>query len=276
MVIENNAVKEKARELGARFVGIGPVERWKDAPETLRPESVIKNAKSVIVIGVPIPRGMVETIPSHLWSREHGHLMGSKVDEITDELANWLEDQGFKSTPIGGLAMAKDVHKKFTKALGDLPYTIYSDFPEAGLALNWAGTRVGMGTMGKNGNLLVKGFGPCVILGGVVTTAEIGADPLIEDEICTDCNKCVEGCPGKAISKDGEPGKPIFDAKACFLMNAAEGRTLKAAMEKGDTYIVDNLMKTMFMQSEATPATCVCGKGCLADCPIDSRAKKLK
>ena len=276
MVIENKVVKEKARELGARFVGIGPVVRWKDAPPTMRPESILPKAKSVIVIGVPIPRGMVETIPSHLWCREHGHLMGTKVDEITDELANWLEDQHFKSTPVGGLAIAKDVHKKFTKALGDLPYTIYSDFAEAGLALNWAGSRVGMGTMGKSGNLLVEDFGPNVILGGVITTAEIEPDPMLDYEICTDCDKCVTGCPGQAISKDGEPGKPVFDATKCFLTNAAEGRTLKVALDKGDKNVSDYLMKTIFMQSEATPANCVCGKGCLADCPIDSRAKKLK
>ncbi|MGD1061531.1 MAG: hypothetical protein ABR879_08760, partial [Methanomassiliicoccales archaeon] len=178
MAIDNKKVKEKAKDLGARFVGIGSVDRWKEAPETMRPESVLPKAKSVIIVCVPIPRGMVETIPSHLWSREHGHLMGTKVDEITDELANWLEDQRFKSTPVGGLAIAKDVHKKFTKLLGDAPYPIYSDFLEAGLALNWAGWKAGIGTMGKSGNLLVEEFGPNVILGGVITTAEIEPDPI--------------------------------------------------------------------------------------------------
>jgi epoxyqueuosine reductase QueG len=276
MTIENKKVKEKARELGARFVGIGSADRWKEAPQTVRPEAVLPKAKSVIVIGVPIPRGMVETIPSHLWSREHGHLMGSKVDEITDELANWLEDQRFKSTPVGGLAMAKDVHKKFTKVLGDVPYPIYSDFPEAGLALNWSGWRAGLGTMGKSGNLLIEEFGPNVILGGVITTADIEPDPMLDYEICNNCDKCVEGCPGGAISKDGTPGMPVFDAARCFLTNAAEGRTLKAALDRGDKNVSDYLMKTIFMQSESTPATCVCGKGCLADCPIDSRARKLK
>ena len=87
MPIDNRKVKLKAKQLGARFVGIGSADRWKEAPEHARPGAIMKNAKSVIVIGVPIPRGMVETIPSHLWAREHGHLMGTKVDEITYELS---------------------------------------------------------------------------------------------------------------------------------------------------------------------------------------------
>lgn len=165
MNVDNKKVKEKARELGARFVGIGSADRWKVAPDNLRPENVLPGAKSVIVIGVPIPRGMVETIPSHLWAREHGHLMGAKVDEITDELANWLEDQRAKSTPVGGLAIAKAFMKIFSKILNDVPYPIYDMFTEGGLALNWAGFLAGIGTMGKSGNLLIEDFGPNVILG---------------------------------------------------------------------------------------------------------------
>ena len=149
-------------------------------------------------------------------------------------------------------------------------------FTEGGLALNRAAVMAGLGTMGKSGNMLVEGFGPNVILGGVVTTAEIEPDPMIDYQICDDCNKCVEACPGEAISKEGAPGKPIFDAAKSWMTNAMEGRALKTAMERGDKSVADILMKTVFMQTGATPATCICGAGCLAACPIDSRAKKLK
>lgn len=276
MKISNIEVKEKAQKLGARFTGIGSVDRWKTAPVNLKPENVLPAAKSVIVIGVPIPRGMVETIPSHLWAREHGHLMGSKVDEITDELAVWLEDQNAKSTPIGGLSIAKSFMEDFSKALNNTPYPTYDMFTAGGLALNRAAVLTGVGTLGKSGNLLVEGYGPNVILGAVVTTAEIEPDPIINHEICNNCNKCIELCPGGAISKEGTPGNPVFDAKKCWLTNAMEGRTVKAALDKGDKAVADFLIKTIFMQTDATPATCICGAGCLVACPKDSRIRKLR
>ena len=276
MVISNQSVKEKSKALTARVVGVASVDRWKEAPETVRPESVLPGAKSVIIFGVPIPRGMVETIPGHLWSREHGHLMGGKVDEISTELAYWLEDEGFKSCPIGGLSMPKDVYYTISKALGGVPYNDFEFYKPGGIALNMAGAAAGIGTLGKSGNLLVPKYGPNIILGGVVTTAEIEPDPLLDYELCTDCDDCIGRCPGDAISKDGEAGKPIFDPVKCWLMNAVEGRTLKKAMDAGDTAVSEYLTKTIFMQSEATPATCICGEGCLASCPIDNRIKKLK
>ncbi|KKL05632.1 hypothetical protein LCGC14_2604100, partial [marine sediment metagenome] len=110
-----------------------------------------------------------------------------------------------------------------------------------------------------------------IILGAVLTTAEIEPDPIMDYELCTDCDDCIEKCPGDAISKDGEAGKPIFDPIKCWLMNAVEGRTFAKATEAGDTAVIENLQKTVFMLSEATPATCICGEGCLASCPIDNR-----
>ncbi len=276
MRIDKASVKRKAQELGARFVGIASVDRWKGAPETVRPESVVPGAKTVIVIGVPIPRGMVETIPGHLWAREHGHLMGTKVDEIATELALWIEEQGFKASPIGGLSIPKDTFKTFSEALGGTPYPVYEFYKAGGVALNRAGYLAGIGTIGKSGNLVVENFGPNVILGGVVTTLEIEPDPMLEYEICDDCNKCVEACPAGAISKEGKPGNPVFDPIKCWLTNAVEGRTLKTAMDRGDKNVADFLQKTVFMLTEATPATCVCGAGCLVSCPLDKRAKKLK
>jgi len=139
-----------------------------------------------------------------------------------------------------------------------------------------AGAAAGIGTLGKSGNLLVPKYGPNIILGGVITTAEIEPDPIMDYELCTDCDDCIGRCPGDAISVDGEAGKPIFDPIKCWLMNAVEGRTLKKAMDAGDTAVSENLTKTIFMQSEATPATCICGDGCLTSCPVDNRIKKLK
>lgn len=275
MTISNQAVKDKAIELTAKVVGIAPAERWEKAPDSVKPEAVVPGASSVIVFGVPIPRGMVETIPGHLWAREHEHLMASKVDEISTELAYWIEDQGFKSCPIGGLSIPKDTYGAFTDALKGAPYDDWKFYKEGGIALNRAGELAGIGTLGKSGNLLVPKYGPNIILGGVVTTAEIEPDKLMEHQLCTDCDDCVEACPGEAIAIEGEPGNPMFDPVKCWLTNAVEGRVLSQAMKREDKAVAEYLSKTVFLQSGATPATCICGAGCLTECPIDNR-RKLK
>jgi len=67
-----------------------------------------------------------------------------------------------------------------------------------------------------------------------------------------------------------------FDMVKCFLTNAAEGRLLTTAMEKKDQAVQDLLVKTLIGSSEHTPATCICGAGCMTACPVDPRKKALK
>lgn len=262
---------ESAKKHGAAIVGIASVDRFDKTPEYARPTTMLPGAQSVIVFGVPIPRGAVETIPSHIWTRLHGHLMGVMVDDIAWKLALELEDAGYKSVDVGGLVVGKSIFDKMVRVLGNKPYPIHDFETDGELALNWAGQAAGLGTVGTNSLLLTEQFGPNVILGAVVTTAKLEPDPLVEEELCTECGNCVEKCPAGAIGEDR-----TFDMAKCFLMNAAEGRLLQKAMNAKDEAVQDNVMKTIIAMTEHTPATCICGAGCLASCPVDPRKKALK
>lgn len=264
-------VIESTKKYGAAIVGIASMDRFDKAPEYARPSTILKDAQSVVVFGVPIPRGAVETIPSHIWTRLHGHLMGVYVDDIAWKLALDLEAAGHKSVNIGGLVVGKSIFNKMVDALGGVPYPIHDFETEGELALNWAGEAAGLGTVGINSLLITKDFGPNVILGAVVTTAKLEPDPLIEEGLCDECFNCVEKCPGGALGEDGS-----FDMVKCFLMNAAEGRVLSMAIEKKDAMVQEVLTKTLLSLTEHTPATCICGAGCLAACPKDPRRKSLK
>jgi epoxyqueuosine reductase QueG len=231
----------------------------------------LKDARSVIVFGVPIPRGTVETIPSHIWTRLHEHLMGVLVDDIAWKLALELEAAGYKSIDIGGLVVGKSIFNKMVDALGGVPYPIHDFESEGELALNWAGQAAGLGTVGTNSLLITKEYGPNVILGAVVTAAKLEPDPLIEESLCDECYSCVEKCPAGAMGEDGS-----FDMVKCFLMNAAEGRVLSKAMEKKDAVVQEVLVKTLLSLTGHAPATCICGAGCLVACAKDPRRKALK
>ena len=76
MISENilkNEIRVKCKKLGIPLVGFAPVERWRHPPKTLPnnfkewipekfwPQSIYPEAKTVVVIGLPIQLPIVET-----------------------------------------------------------------------------------------------------------------------------------------------------------------------------------------------------------------------
>ena len=73
-----------------------------------------------------------------------------------------------------------------------------------------AAVRAGVGWWGKNTMVLVPGHGPWVLLGSVVTDAELEASgPMARD--CGTCSACLPACPTGALI---EPG--VLDARLCL------------------------------------------------------------
>ena len=82
----------------------------------------------------------------------------------------------------------------------------------------WA-VRAGVGTVGLSGKLIVPGAGADVVLGEVLTTAELPTTPPLSVELCDGCGRCVEACPAGAL--DGRGG---VDARKCLSCLTIEHR----------------------------------------------------
>ncbi|MGI9604181.1 MAG: tRNA epoxyqueuosine(34) reductase QueG, partial [Acidimicrobiales bacterium] len=81
-----------------------------------------------------------------------------------------------------------------------------------------AARRAGLGWYGKNANILIPGLGSWVVLGSILTDAElIPAAELVPDG-CGPCRRCLDGCPTGAIVAPG-----VVDARSClaWLVQAA-------------------------------------------------------
>ena len=66
---------------------------------------------------------------------------------------------------------------------------------------------IGVGRIGKNGLLFHSEYGPRLVLGGVVTTAELPVSvwPAHDHQGCPDdCNVCQQQCPVGAIDPVGK------------------------------------------------------------------------
>jgi len=73
----------------------------------------------------------------------------------------------------------------------------------------WA-VRSGIGFTGRNGCLIVPGYGSWVFLSEVLTTLEIKADTPCVDS-CMDCGACVRNCPVGALDSGCSP-----DCRRCL------------------------------------------------------------
>ncbi len=96
------------KSLGIPLVGFAPVERWQAPPEELPtklspwipeefwPQSIFPEARTVIVIGLPVALPIVETAPS-IYYNELYKTVNAMLDSKANEIANFLTEKGYGS-----------------------------------------------------------------------------------------------------------------------------------------------------------------------------------
>jgi epoxyqueuosine reductase QueG len=120
-----------------------------------------------------------------------------KVRSISRELAMTLEGQGYSALAIPPF---------LPMDMSDGKYGMVGS-----VDLRRTAVEAGIGSYGKSGLVLVKGFGPRVRLGAVLTSAPLKPTKKKVASLCPEkCRVCLSGCPGKAL-----PGKGEVDKRAC-------------------------------------------------------------
>jgi len=190
------AIQKWCEKLEIPLLGVASVDRWKEPPfqpwmpEEFYPQSIYPEARSVIVIGLPISLPVLETSPS-VYYRELYSTVNSLLDQYTYRLSNFLNERGHPSVFV-----PRDGYSGI-KALLRNPVAFFSHRHAALLA--------GLGNFGTNNMLLTPQYGPRVRFGSVFTAAELPPDPLLKEELCTRCMRCVKMCPAKALDEKDYP-----------------------------------------------------------------------
>lgn len=209
-------LKHKCRTLGIPLVGFASIERWKNPPELpnvfpewipeeFRPQSIYPEAKTVIVIGLPVSLPIVETAPS-IYYQELYKTVNSMLDSKAYEIANFLNEKGFSS-----IYLPRDGYGDI-RILIDKPFAFFSHKHAAYLA--------GLGSFGHNNVLLTEEYGPRVRFTSIFTSAQIKPDPIKTRDLCIHCLLCVKNCPVGAIPKKGAFPPPM-DKRSCARRSAA-------------------------------------------------------
>lgn len=160
--------------------------------------------------------------------------------------------------------------------------------PENQMNFSDAAVKCGIGEKGLSGSVLTEAFGPMIRYCFILTDAVIEPDEIKPAHLCDKCGKCVNACPGKAISKNGE-----LDPWQCTVYyNGANG--LKNPFMPPDAFAdLNNRLEIIAGEAKVTPETAkiildkiffyppaqhayqcsICGKACDTECYIHLEEK---
>ena len=197
MTLTSQQVKKFAYSAGADLCGIANMERFEGAPEQMDPRYIFPGARSAIVLGRRIPRGVYRGIEEGThWSNYtfygYNRLNTLMLPTAQYATACFVEDHGFEATPVyPGVSEAEPQGKRLRE--GQPAPTVYPNIRIAAVA-------AGLGEMGWSKVFLSPQFGPRQRLCMILTDAELEPDPLVKpNSICNLCMACVEDCPGHCI-----------------------------------------------------------------------------
>jgi epoxyqueuosine reductase len=208
------AVKAKAKALGADLVGIARGDVLdRHPPDPTRPQTPSRitpdDSKSVVILARKLLTG-VNRLRGHddRHKQYSTELVLTDLEEIELKLVYFLEDAGFPSITV------PPVHfdPRHYDPKGDT---------RGPLSLAHAAVEAGLGTLGLNLMLLTPEYGPRVMLGAVLTSAELEPDRPLAEPLCQGeaCGRCLLACPADAI------GQWTLDKERCSPLASPYGFT---------------------------------------------------
>ena len=169
--------------------GVAPVSSFEDAEERMHPAYYIRGAQSVIVLGLQVPKPIVEQVERRTtpypYMRFAKALINDELDTIANQVSRFLARQGYECLPTP----ANDWRD---------PRTLK---PMVSHVLS--AVAAGLGEVGWHNMLLTPEFGPRQKLVTIITNAPLEPGHVYDGPpICDRCMRCVEECNIGAIASE--------------------------------------------------------------------------
>jgi hypothetical protein len=208
------AVKELARACGADLCGIASMDRFEGAPAQMDPRELYPDARSAIVLGVRILRGVLRGVEEGTFFIGYSAMGYGGINWVRMPMLLWqfcasLEDAGWEALPIPNIDQWSNanLHTRTPGTGGEVrpefsrPVAPGKPAPDVFPNLRIAAFAAGLGEIGYGRLLLTPQFGPRQRLMMVLTDAELEPDPLYDGPpLCDRCMNCVRECAGAALS----------------------------------------------------------------------------
>jgi len=186
-------VKELALCLGAAAVGITTNDTLAGGPPSVDLAYVLPGAASAVSFLVPLGQQYIEPYLKKEDRRSYeldNVRTNTLASGISFEIASYLNQKGYPSA-----AQAANLVYRT-----DTPNGPHDEKPP--ISHRYLAVRSGIGHFGLSGNVITKDFGAAVILGSLVTTAELTpTEPLPpEENYCDGCRLCMAACASGYMS----------------------------------------------------------------------------
>lgn len=285
-------IKRKARELGASICGIGDVELMRGEDPQRNPFSILPNAKCVIGFGVKVPRGLYQAMDRKSQYYNYTNLGVKYIDESFAEIfllkmGALIENEGYdaclqRSIPGFRIQGDKTTNPEVSKVY-ELQFASAvapgKPVPDVVIDFNKTAEVCGLGKAGMHGKVIVPGYGTFMRFFFIITDMPLKTDAPFEKSLCDKCGKCLDACPGKAISEDGvDSWQCSVYYRGAHQNNPFAGEdTLKDHPEReqilsGEKRFDKQAAEEVYGQLKFLPAThlgyvpCLCGKACEMVC----------
>jgi len=175
-------IKTQAMSLGADLCGIADVDRFTETPPGHHPTDILPGCRSVIVVASRFPTDQLDVVgDAYTIARDN---MREKMNQIAVRLAAWMNSRGMKSQEVLAAGRITMEDGRFRDQL----------------SLKHAGMLAGLGRIGRNSLLINEQYGNMIWLSGVLTTASLVYDPLVDYVACLPgCRRCAEACKANAF-----------------------------------------------------------------------------
>ena len=201
-------IRRFLKERGAIRVGFATLDTLAGGPPSSDLTYVLPEAKSAVSFALPLDLQEIRATlakESHNAFEKNNFEVNIHASVISVELANWLEEKGYKAKGT----MANNFYRKEVKG--------WQRKMPPDVSHRYVAVRSGVGSFGWSGNVGIKGYGASIILDTVVTSAELEAtDPIPEeDSFCDQCKLCVTSCPPDEAAEEFEKMDSVHKALYC-------------------------------------------------------------
>lgn len=193
----NSEIEEFLLERGAIKVRFANAESLAGGPPSADLTYQLEGAKSAVSFAFELDRDKIRPYlakEDRLGYDEEQVAKSIKSSKVSKECANWLDGMGYPSARVHG-------NNKYRTETEGWQLLMPPD-----ISHRYVAVASGLGSFGWSGNVGIEGYGTAIILGTVVTTAELEpTDPIPEEEsFCDKCKLCAASCPGEMFSKKEE------------------------------------------------------------------------
>jgi epoxyqueuosine reductase QueG len=193
----NEIIMDAQWTSGACAVGVATRETLAGGPPSADLTYVLPEAKSAIVFGFGLDQELIgrylrkEDRRPHERNNIEVNMMSSGAALFG---AKFLEELGYPSYAV----CANTVYRK------DAPGGSAAMMPD--ISLRYLAVASGIAHFGLSGNVITKNEGAGIILGAIVTTAELEPTPPlpVEENYCDNCKLCMTSCASSLMDPDGE------------------------------------------------------------------------